>query len=58
MRSALLQLSSTDDPAENLAITAARIDAAVTEGAGFVLTPEVTNCVSASRSRPPEPPQT
>ncbi|WP_283643471.1 carbon-nitrogen hydrolase family protein [Marinovum algicola] len=51
MRSALLQLSSTDDPAENLAITAARIDAAVTEGAGFVLTPEVTNCVSASRSR-------
>ena len=39
------------DPAENLAITAARIDAAVTEGAGFVLTPEVTNCVSASRSR-------
>ena len=51
MRSALLQLSSTDDPAENLAITAARIDAAVTEGAGFVLPPEVTNCVSASRSR-------
>ncbi|AKO98667.1 putative amidohydrolase [Marinovum algicola DG 898] len=51
MRSALLQLSSTDDPAENLAITAARIDAAVAEGAGFVLTPEVTNCVSASRTR-------
>ena len=51
MRSALLQLSSTDDPAENLAITAARIEAAVAEGAGFVLTPEVTNCVSASRTR-------
>ncbi|TNF20105.1 MAG: carbon-nitrogen hydrolase family protein [Rhodobacteraceae bacterium] len=51
MRTALLQLSSSDDPATNLATTTARIEGAVAEGAGFVLTPEVTNCVSASRTR-------
>lgn len=54
MRTALLQLSSSDDPVANLATTAARIEAAVAEGAGFVLTPEVTNCVSASRTRQQE----
>lgn len=51
MRTALLQLTSSDDPAANLATAAARIEGAVAEGAGFVLTPEVTNCVSASRTR-------
>lgn len=54
MRTALLQLSSSDDPVANLATTTARIEAAVAEGAGFVLTPEVTNCVSASRTRQQE----
>lgn len=54
MRTALLQLTSSDDPVANLATTAARIEAAVAEGAGFVLTPEVTNCVSASRARQQE----
>lgn len=50
MRAALLQLSSSDDPAANLATTTALVEQAVAGGAGFVLTPEVTNCVSASRT--------
>lgn len=51
MRTALLQLNSSDDPAANLPRTEALIDEAVGEGARFVLTPEVTNCVSSSRTR-------
>jgi len=51
MRTALLQLSATDDPAENLPVTRAMLREAVAGGAGFVLTPEVTNCVSNSRAR-------
>lgn len=50
MRTALLQLSSGDDPAANLAMTRALLREAAGQGAGFVLTPEVTNCVSGSRS--------
>lgn len=51
MRAALLQLCSGDDPAANLDTVAGLMERAVAEGAGFVLTPEVTNCVSASRER-------
>ncbi len=51
MRAALVQLCSSDDPAANLPVTTALIEEAVAGGAGFVLTPEVTNCVSASRTR-------
>ncbi len=51
MRAALVQLCSSDDPAANLPVTLALIEQAVVGGAGFVLTPEVTNCVSASRTR-------
>ncbi|MEM6636883.1 MAG: carbon-nitrogen hydrolase family protein [Pseudomonadota bacterium] len=51
MRTALLQLNSSDDPQENLPAVRDACRQAVAEGAGFVLTPEVTNCVSASRSR-------
>lgn len=51
MKTALLQLSSGDDPAANLATTRALLREAAGQGAGFVLTPEVTNCVSGSRSR-------
>ncbi len=51
MRAALLQLNSSDDPLENLGVTRARISDAAAQGAGFVLTPEVTNCLSASRTR-------
>lgn len=50
MRSALLQVTSSDDPDANCAMLVARIRAAAAEGAGFVLTPEVCNCVSTSRS--------
>lgn len=51
MKAALLQLNSGDDPEVNLPITLGWVDQAVEAGAGFVLTPEVTNCVSASRTR-------
>lgn len=51
MKTALIQLNSGDDPAENLPQTLALIREAASRGAGFALTPEVTNCVSASRTR-------
>ena len=50
MKAALLQLTSGDDPAANLTGTKAMIAEAAGRGAGFVLTPEVTNCVSSSRA--------
>ncbi len=50
MRAALIQLSVTDDPVENLAVTRELVREAVAGGAGFVLTPEVTNCLSSDRS--------
>ena len=49
MRAALIQLTVTDDPAANLAVTLGLIRQAVQAGAGFVLTPEMTNCLSSSR---------
>lgn len=49
MKSALLQLNVTDDPAKNLPVTVGMLRDAVAQGAKFVLTPEVTNCVSTSR---------
>lgn len=49
MKVALVQLTSSDEPVENLSKARAMIDRAVTEGATFVLTPEVTNCLSSSR---------
>lgn len=51
MRTALVQITSSDDPAETLPRVQAFVRQAVAEGAGFVLTPEVTNCVSSSRSQ-------
>lgn len=51
MRAALVQMTSTDAPEANLVAAEALIAAAAVEGAGLVLTPEVTNCVSASRAR-------
>lgn len=50
MRAALLQLTSSDDPVENLRLTQDLAREAASDGAGFILTPEVTNCVSTSRS--------
>lgn len=48
---ALIQLTSGDDPSENLRETRAFIAEAAGGGARLVLTPEVTNCVSSSRTR-------
>ncbi len=50
MRAALLQLTSGDDPQENLATLRALVAEARAGGAEFILTPEVSNCVSSSRS--------
>lgn len=51
MKTALLQLNSSDCPRDNLNVTRAHIREAAAKGAQFILTPEVTNCVSASRAR-------
>lgn len=51
MRVALVQLCSSDDPSENLLTVSNFVAEAASKGAKFVLTPEVTNCVSASRKR-------
>jgi deaminated glutathione amidase len=50
MRVALVQLNSSDLPADNLPVTEGYIREAVALGAEFVLTPEVTNIISTSRS--------
>lgn len=50
MKAALLQLNVGDDPAANLPGTVQMIADAARQGAGFVLTPEVTNCVSQDRA--------
>ena len=49
MRIALLQITSSDLPEENLSTVRDMIREAKAQGAEFVLTPEVTNCVSTSR---------
>ena len=51
MRLGLIQPTASDTPADNLAATLVDIERAVEQGAEWVLTPEVTNCVSASRTR-------
>ncbi len=51
MRAALVQLSVSDDPGTNLEGTRALVRQAAQGGAGFILTPEVTNCISSSRAR-------
>lgn len=51
MRAGLVQLNVTDDPAANLPETRALVRQAAMGGAGFVLTPEVTNCLSSDRAR-------
>ncbi len=50
MRVGLVQLTSSDDPVGNLDQTRKFVREAAQAGAEFILTPEVTNCVSASRS--------
>jgi len=50
VKTALIQLSVTDDPAVNLPVTRDLVRQAAGQGAGFVLTPEVTNCLSSDRA--------
>ena len=50
LRVALLQLNVTDDPSANLPQTLDMVRDAAQAGATMVFTPEVTNCVSGSRS--------
>ena len=50
MRAALVQLSSGDDPAANLAVTRGYVAHAAAGGADLILTPEVTNIVSMDRA--------
>ncbi len=54
MKAALIQLCSSDDPVANLAVTAPLVHRAADAGAQLILTPEVTNCVSANRARQQE----
>ena len=49
MRAALVQLSSSDDPVQNLPVTLDLLSKAAGSGADLIVTPEVTNCVSLSR---------
>ena len=51
MRVALVQLNSSDDPGENLGQTERLVREAAAGDARLVLTPEVTNIVSTSRTR-------
>ena len=51
LRAALVQLTSSDDPAANLLVTEALIREAAASGAELIATPEVTNVVSMSRAR-------
>lgn len=50
MKIALLQMTSGDDPDANLKITLAMMHDAAAKGAAFLLTPEVTNCISLRRA--------
>jgi predicted amidohydrolase len=51
MRAAILQLNVSDDPSVNLPQILMMVRQAASEGAQFTFTPEVTNCLSTSRSR-------
>lgn len=50
MKAGLIQLTSGDDPVANLPVTQGLIEEAAGKGATLIVTPEVTNCVSQSRT--------
>jgi predicted amidohydrolase len=50
MRVALLQLNVSDNPVANLSVTLDMVRKAHADGAQFILTPEMTNCLSSSRA--------
>ncbi|MEC7669717.1 MAG: nitrilase-related carbon-nitrogen hydrolase, partial [Pseudomonadota bacterium] len=47
---ALLQITSSDDPVANLTMVRDMMADAKAQGAEWLLTPEVTNCLSGSRT--------
>lgn len=49
-RLGLIQMCAGDDPAQNAQTAVAMVNEAADQGAEFVLTPEVTNCLSSSRT--------
>ena len=49
MKAAVIQMTSSDDPEENRHTLRTMTAQAVADGASFILTPEVCNCVSTSR---------
>jgi deaminated glutathione amidase len=51
MRIGLVQLTVSDDPVENLPVTLDLVRRAAASGAGFILTPELTNGLSSNRAR-------
>lgn len=51
MRAGLIQLSVNDDPTATLIVTRDIVREAAAAGARFVLTPEVTNCISSDRDQ-------
>jgi deaminated glutathione amidase len=51
VKTALLQITSSDTPSDNLRMVRAMMHEAAAQGAGFILTPEITNCVSSNRER-------
>lgn len=51
MKAALLQITSSDDPKANLAMVEELVQQAAAAGAGFILTPEVTNVVTSNRAQ-------
>ena len=54
MRGAILQLTSTDEPEGNLATVTKMLAEAAEQGTQIAFTPEVTNCVSLSRTHQKE----
>lgn len=49
LRTALLQLTVSDDPSANLTATLRRLDEAIAGGARLIVTPEATNILSTDR---------
>lgn len=50
MKTALVQMTTTEDPKDNLSVCKAYVLEAVENGAKFILTPEVSNCIAASKT--------
>lgn len=50
MRAAILQLNASDKPLENVSHILTMVRQAASDGAEFVFTPEVSNCLSTSRA--------